>query len=96
MDIWRIISWMIFDLVFMGDLFLKILKSENNLLFLFSMIFLIEEILEFVSLYTEIDLFFDNCLRFICLYWLFILISLNLHFYNWINKQLNQIIKIIF
>ena len=66
---------MIFDLVFMGDLFLKILKSENNLLFLFSMIFLIEEILEFVSLYTEIDLFFDNCLRFICLYWLFILIS---------------------
>ena len=52
----------------MGDLFLKILKSENNLLFLFSMIFLIEEILEFISLYTEIDLFFDNCLRFICLY----------------------------
>ena len=41
----------------MGDLFLKILKSENNLLFLFSMIFLIEEILEFISLYTEIDVF---------------------------------------
>ena len=45
----------------MGDLFLKILKSENNLLFLFSMIFLIEEILEFVSLDTEIELFFNNC-----------------------------------
>ena len=57
-----------FVLFFIGDLFLKILKFENNLFFLFSILFLMEEILVLVALDTEIDLFFDNCFVLICLY----------------------------